>query len=278
MFSFLDMVNHYLGYFNINVKLKGRIYTILGAFGDLYLFYISFRFLKNSYLKQGSLILAVAIILLYFTLCNFFYYFTTKQPWFDISPKLAKWLHIQEHPQETQVNSRMGSTVVPETRRSNIAANGLFDDSHLLPAKIEVTASEQQNINRLAAQMEQEGLFTTDYDGMSDRKIYELLKVNDGKPIYAIGKDVLMPYFEMRKQGLSMIVYCGMNQSEIYPVGEIKRVGLQSVRSLDLSEVKLYLASVTLVGGPYKQIGRSGVIEAPQEYTVRASVAYKKRS
>ncbi|WP_369406531.1 DUF6681 family protein [Lentilactobacillus kisonensis] len=41
------MVNHYLGYFNINVKLKSRIYTILGAFGDLYLFYISLRFLKK---------------------------------------------------------------------------------------------------------------------------------------------------------------------------------------------------------------------------------------
>lgn len=223
------MVNHYLGYFNINVKLKSRIYTILGAFGDLYLFYISLRFLKNSYLKQGSLILLVAIVLLYFTICNFFYYFTKHQPWFDISPKLAKWLHIQEHPQETQVNSRMGSTVVPEARPNNIAANGLFDDSHLLPAKLEVTTSEQQNIDRLAAQMQREGLFRSDYDGMDDRKIYELLKVNDGKPIFAIGKDVLMPYFEMRRQGLSLVVYCGMNQAEVFPVGEIKRVGRLTV-------------------------------------------------
>ncbi|GHP14544.1 hypothetical protein YK48G_19690 [Lentilactobacillus fungorum] len=276
MFSFLDMINHYLGYFNINVKLKSRIYTILGALGVLYLIYISFRFLKNGYLKQGSLILAVAIILLYFTVCNFFYYFTKHQPWFDISPKLAKWLHIQEHTQETQVNSKMGSTVIQEPR-NNIAANGLFDDQHLLPAKIEVTASEQQNINRLAAQMEHEGLFRSDYDGLDDRKLYELLKVNDGNPIYAIGKGMTLPYFEMRQQGLSLIVYCGMNQAEVFPVGEIKRVGLQSVRSLDLSELKLYLASVTLVGGAYKQVGRASVIEEQQPYTVRAMVAYKRK-
>ena len=27
MFSFLDMLNHSLGYFNINTKLKNKIYT-----------------------------------------------------------------------------------------------------------------------------------------------------------------------------------------------------------------------------------------------------------
>lgn len=273
MFSFLDMVNHYLGYFNINVTLKSRIYTVLGFFGDIYLFYISFRFLQNQMFTKGIPILLVAIILLYFTVCNFFYYFTKKQPWFDISPKLAKVLHIQEHPRETQVESKMGTTVISEDR--NVPANGLFDDQHLLPAKIEVSPIQQANINRLVAQMERQQLFQADYNGMNDRKIFELLKVNS-KPVYAIGKGVLMPYFEMQKRGSSLVVYCGLNQSEIYPVGEIRRVGLQSVGSLDLTHVKLYLASVTLVGGPYKQIGRAGVIEAPQDYTLRAMVAYKK--
>ncbi len=273
MLSFLDMVNHYLGYFNINVTLKSRIYTVLGFFGDIYLFYVSFRFLHNQMFTKGILLLLVAIILMYFTVCNFFYYFTKKQPWFDISPKLAKTLHIQEHSQETQVDSKMGTTVIPETR--NVPTNGLFDDQHLLPAKIEVSPTQQANVDRLVAQMEQQQLFHADYNGMSDRKIFELLKVN-GKPVYAIGKGVLLPYFEMKRQGASLVVYCGLNQAETYPVGEIRRVGLQSVSSLDLTHVKLYLASVTLVGGPYKQIGRAGVIEDPQDYKLRAMVAYKK--
>lgn len=273
MFSFLDMVNHYLGYFNINVTLKSRIYTVLGFFGDIYLFYIGFRFLQNSMLTKGLLILLVAIILMYFTVCNFFYYFTKRQPWFDISPKLAKWLHIQEHPQETQVQSKMGTTVISEER--NVPANGLFDNQHLCPLRFKSGQPSSVIFDRLVAQMEQQQLFRTDYDGMSDRKIYELLKVN-GKPIYAIGKGVLMPYFEMRQQGPALVVYCGLNQAETYPVGEIRRVGLQSVESLDLRSLKLYLASVTLVGGPFKQIGRAGVIETPQAYTLRAMVAYKK--
>lgn len=275
MFSFLDMINHYLGYFNIGVTVKSRIYTVLGALGDMYLFYISLRFLKNGIYKQGILILAVAIILLYFTICNIFYYFTKRQPWFDISPQLAKWLHLGHHPQETQVNSKMGTTVIPEGRQTNIPANGVFDNSHVLPAKVSTTEAEQSNVDRLVALMKQAQLFRADYNGMGDRKIYELLKV-DGKPVYAIGKGVMLPYFDMRKQGNALIIYGGLNQAEIYPIGEIKRVGLQAVRSIDLSDLKLYLASVTIVGGPYKEIGRAGVIEHPQEYKLRASVAYKK--
>ena len=56
MFSFLDMINHYLGYFNINVTVKSRIYTVLGFLGNMYLFYISFRFLQNGYYDRGALI------------------------------------------------------------------------------------------------------------------------------------------------------------------------------------------------------------------------------
>lgn len=277
MFSFLDMINHYLGYFNINVTVKSRIYTVLGFLGNMYLFYISFRFLQNGYYDRGALILLVSIVLFYFLVCNFFYYFTKKQPWFDISPKLARALHLQPHEKEIQANSKMGNTTIqePQNRRGN-AANGIFDDAHVLPAKLAVSPIQQDNLNRLVAQMQQRQLFTADYDGMNDRKIYELLKINGGKPLYAIGKGVMMPYFEMRKEGGSLVVYCGLNQADVYPVGVIKRVGLQSIRSVDLSDLKLYLASVELFGGPYKEIGRSSVLEHQQDYTLRAAVAYKR--
>lgn len=277
MFSFLDMINHYLGYFNINVAVKSRIYTVLGFLGNIYLFYISFRFLQNKFYSKGFLLLAVSIILLYFLICNFFYYFTKKQPWFDISPKLARMLHLQPHEKEIQANSKMGNTVIQEPyNRQDNAANGIFDEQHVLPAKIDVSPSEQRNLNRLVAQMQQQQLFRADYNGMDDRKLYELLKINGGKPIYAIGKGVMMPYFEMRHQNNALIVYAGLNQAEIYPVGSIKRVGLQSIRSIDLSDLKLYLASAELFGGPYKEIGRVGVLEHTQNYTLRVSVAYKK--
>jgi hypothetical protein len=41
MLSILDMINHGLGYFNLNVKLKNRIYTAIGFVGQWYLIYVA---------------------------------------------------------------------------------------------------------------------------------------------------------------------------------------------------------------------------------------------
>lgn len=95
MLSFLDMINHYLGYINVSVKLKNRIYTVLGALGNLYLFYIGFRYLQNGHPFWGLLILAIAVVMLYFVYLNTMYYFTKKKAPFDISPKIEKWLHMK---------------------------------------------------------------------------------------------------------------------------------------------------------------------------------------
>ncbi len=51
--SFLDMINHWLGYFNINAKLKNRIYIIIAFLGDLYLIYVTTRLLINHAWVRG---------------------------------------------------------------------------------------------------------------------------------------------------------------------------------------------------------------------------------
>ncbi len=274
MFSFLDMVNHYLGYFNISVTLKSRIYTILGALGDAYLFYISYRFLSNGYIPRGFMFLLVAIVLLYFEICNFFYYFTNHQPKFDLTPKLAKALHIANKPKEPQINSQMtGSNVVT----NNIPANGMFDDRHVIPAKVECTPDQQQNINQIVTILKSKNLLREDYGGHSDRQLAEVIKATDGKPVFAIGKGVLLPYFDMKRTGDRYVVYAGLNQAEQFPVGEVKRIGLQSIKSIDKENIKFFLASVTLVGGPYKKYGRSTLMEHQKDYEIAIKVAYQKQ-
>lgn len=57
MLSLLDMLNHYLGYFNMNVKLKNRVYTIIGALGVLYLGYLAIRFIRLGAWTRGLLFL-----------------------------------------------------------------------------------------------------------------------------------------------------------------------------------------------------------------------------
>lgn len=269
MFSFLDIVNHYLGYFNINTTVKSRIYTLLGLLGDGYLFYVAIRFFQNGYFSRGALFLIVAVGLLYFAIGNLFYYFTKRQFKFDISPWLSRKLHIAPKPQPEVAEMQ-------RVRAVNMPANGLFDEQHVLPAKLTVSDTDKRNLNTLVTQLMQMGLLKPDYEGRSDRKITEMLRHNGGKPVYAIGLGVMLPYFEMHHEGGQYVIYGGINQAEVVRLGSVHQVGLQSISAADQLAVDFYLASVTVVGGPFKLKGRSEIIEHPAEYDVAVRVAYKK--
>lgn len=265
MLSFLDMVNHYLGYINVNAKIKNRIYVIIGALGDLYLFYIGFRYLQNGHPFWGLLILLVALILLYFVYLNTVYYFTEKKAPFDISPKIEKWLHIK--PKEAE------ETIQPMRGGRNIPANGYFDEKKILPGKLTATASDAQNVQNLATRLQQNQLLQLDYSGLGDREIMEQTR-KTGKPVYASGPAVLIPYFEMQTEGHQLVVYAGINQAEKQRVGVVSTVGLQDVADVR-DQFELYLANATLVGGPFKVLGRTSLIEQPNEFQVAVQLAYK---
>lgn len=265
MLSFLDMVNHYLGYINVNAKIKNRVYVILGALGDLYLFYIAIRYLQNGHPFWGLLILLVALLLLYFVYLNGMYYFTEKKAPFDISPKIEKWLHIK--PKEEETTGRQ------TIHGRNIPANGYFDEKKILPGKLASTPSDVQNIQNLATQLQQARLLKLDYSGLGDREIMEQT-TKTGKPVYASGPGTLIPYFEMQPEGNQLVVYAGINQADKQRVGTVSTVGLQSVADVR-DQFELYLANATLVGGPFKVLGRTSMIEQANDFEVAVQLAYK---
>lgn len=266
MLSFLDMVNHYLGYINVNVKIKNRIYVILGFLGDIYLFYIALRYLKNGHPFWGLLILAVALLLLYFVYLNVVYYFTDKKAPFDISPKIEKLLHIK--PKEAEEE---GKQMVRGGR--NIPANGYFDEKKILPGKLKSNDGELATIQNLATRLQQHQLLDLDYSGLGDREIMAQTQQN-GKPVYATGPGVLIPYFEMKQEGGQLAVYAGINQAEAQRVGAVSTVGLQPVADVR-DQFELYLANATLVGGPFKVLGRNSLIEQANDFEVAVQLAYK---
>ncbi|GAW98855.1 DUF6681 family protein [Secundilactobacillus mixtipabuli] len=279
MFSFLDMINHYLGYVNLNVKLKNRIYTILGVIGVVYLLYVSVRWIQNGYAMRGSLILLVAIILAYFSVMNIFYYFTDKQAPLDISPKIEKMLgktlggtdpmtENRQQMREQRGNGLLNGTTIP--------ANGYFDSKKILPGKVTVSPEQSANIAQLANQLQQMRLMTPDYGGLGSREIAQQLNQNK-KPVYAIGLGVNIPYFELKQDGQQMIVYAGMNQAQKAPMGRITTVGLQPIEDV-YDKVKLYLANVILVGGPYMEMGRNEPIEKQAPYMIRVQLAYEREN
>lgn len=92
MFSILDMINHALGYVNVNVKIKNQIYIGIGIAGNLYLGYVAIRLMQNGAWLRGILYMLVFLALIYFITLNVIYYFTNKTAKYDLSPKIEKLL------------------------------------------------------------------------------------------------------------------------------------------------------------------------------------------
>lgn len=270
MFSFLDIINHYLGYVTIETNTKSRIYVILGVLGDLYLLYVAYRFAANGFIIRGILVFLVVLILAYFLYLNIMYYFTKKKAKFDVTPVINKVLHIQPKSEEKPISGE-------QRRYRNIPANGLFDERKTMPSKLESTLSERHNIHELAETMINKKVANYDYNGLGERALLSEIKTSPKHRVYAMGDGALIPYFDLREENGKYEVYAGMNQVNCEPVGHIVQAGFEDIQNLDKNKVKLYLAEAFLVGGKYETAGRAGLIDGADDYAVQIKIAYRKK-
>ncbi|WP_137597061.1 DUF6681 family protein [Paucilactobacillus kaifaensis] len=265
MLSFLDMINHSLGYFNVNSKLKNQIYTAVGFVGDWYLFYVAIRFFINHAWLRGFLFMLAFIALMYAVAMNVIYYFTDKTTKLDPSPKIEKLLGGRRVGEE----NRKVQPVSP-----NIPANGLFENDQVLPATVAVNEHEQANLNRVVKQLIEHNLLIADYNQMSEKEIINYNR-KEKRSVPALRPDQTVPYFELVPTGSRLEVYIGMNQMERLAVGHLTSVGLTEVVTAR-KNYKLFLANVFITDGPEKIAGRSQTtIVKEHEYGLNVKVAYK---
>lgn len=276
MFSFLDMINSSLSYFNIEAKLKNRIYVIIASLGDIYLIYVTVRLLMNHVWLRGLLYFLAVVGLTYFIYLNFVYYFLNKTSRADlISPKVAKI---------TGQKFDNGQNKKPLDAQQQLASelakrsNGLFIDNETIPAAVAIDAREQRNLHEVVDRLLMEGVLVNDYDGLSDREIVKQFEAT-GKPVTALNSESVPPYFELVHDEIRhrLEIYIGINQMERRPVGHITKIGLVDVHTAH-DKYQLYLASVLISGGPHKIAGRSGsTILTDADYELKVQVAYKQR-
>ncbi|ANK61344.1 DUF6681 family protein [Loigolactobacillus backii] len=276
MLSLLDMLNHYLGFFNMNVKLKNRVYTILGILGDIYIGYLAFHFLRLQVWGRGLLFMLLFFVLAYFLTLNVIYYFTTKTAKFDISPKIEKMLGGKAASASDDPMLGSGKANATAGRTRVMPAAGLFNQDKLLPAKVTVDELTQQNINEMVTNLVASGYLSLNYGGLSDEAIYRHAHANP-EPFYAIGEATPLPFYEMRQEGDHLYVYAGKNAIDSLNVGEISSIGLMQVQDAQ-NQYQLVLANAYLTGGPYKVAGRSGVMAGNNPYSVAVQVAYRDKN
>ncbi|WP_137625129.1 DUF6681 family protein [Lactiplantibacillus pingfangensis] len=270
MFSILDMINHALGYVNVNLKIKNQIYIAIGIAGNLYLGYVAIQLMRNGAWLRGLLYMLVFLVLIYFITLNVIYYFTEKKAKYDLSPKIEKLLGGK--PKEAlaaEKQARQGA------QQPYIPANGIFDGQELLPAAVKTSREEQRNVHQIVDQLQAANIVRLDYGGMSDQDIMQQVKAT-GDPVAAIGQGIQIPYSQLKLENHRMTVYAGINQIDQLPVGHITRVGLTDVHDAH-EDYKLYLASTVITGGMEKIAGRSATIEQPGDYQITAQVAFEDR-
>ncbi|MFC6181151.1 DUF6681 family protein [Lactiplantibacillus daowaiensis] len=271
MFSILDMINHALGYVNVNVKIKNQIYTLLGAAGNCYLGYVAVRLMQNGSWLRGIIYMLVFLVVIYFLMLNIFYYFTEKKPPFDLSPKIEKLLGGK--PKEAVAAEKQAA--MGNQNQPYIPANGIFDGQELLPAAVKTSRAEEENVHQIVDQLQAANIVRLDYGGMSDAAIMKQVRAT-GEPVSAIGQGIQIPFSQLKLENHKLVIYAGINQIDQLPVGHITRVGLTDVHDAH-EDYKLYLASTLITGGMEKIAGRTSTIEQPGEYQVTAQVAFEDR-
>ncbi|GAB6093339.1 DUF6681 family protein [Furfurilactobacillus curtus] len=269
MLSLLDMANHFLGYFNVNTKLKGRIYTILGFLGDWYLLYIGVRFIQNGGHIRGALLILVFLFLMYCTAVNFFFYFLKRRFPLDPSERIAKVLGDERlKQQEDKLTQR-------DQLDRFAPATGLYDNKQVIPAKVTVNGAQHKNLATIAAQFNDANLLPQDYEGQSDQEVLTAATARN-QPVFAIGEGVPLPFAILKSEAGHLLVYAGLNQMTALPVGRITRVGLSDINQAQ-QRFDLFIASAVLQGGLAKTAGRSGTIERQLPYTIKVEVAFSEK-
>lgn len=268
MFSFLDLINHSLGYFNINTRLKNRIYTIVALLGDGYLIYVTARLLANHVWLRGFLYCLAVIFVTYFVYLNFVYFFLGHTSKFDfLSPYIRPLVAEEEEKRQERPRQQV-----------NTASNGIYHNSETIPAEFEADSLEQRNLNKMVQRLLDAGLISANFNGMTGKEIVNRYQ-ETGRPVDAIDDNQVPPYFELihNRRNHRMEIAIGVNQMERMAVGHITKVGLTDIKTAH-DKYRLYLANVTIVGGPHKIPGRHGsTIMMDGDYRLVPQVAYRHR-
>ena len=257
----------------MNVKIKNRVYTVVGGIGNFYLLYVAWHFFANGFIGRGLLFILAFLVLLYFTYLNAIYWFTEKKAKWDISPKIENALGIKPKDPEEEARKKVARMRQAEF----VQTNGIFDENQdFLPAEITTSEAELANIQIVADSLKKINYLHLDYDGKSKNTIFKEIK-SDGKVRYALGETPqALPYFELKNVEGKLVIYGGINQIESYQLGTVKTIGLMPA-SEAAKKYHIYLATVVLTGGPFMIAGRSTAMEDNEPFRIDAKIAYTSR-
>lgn len=277
MFSLFDAINHYLGFFNFNLKLKNQIYTIMGFIGNWYLLHLAIQLFKNQLYLRGFLFALIFLVLLYFSILNLVYYFTSKTVKGDISPHIEKIFGGK--PKDADISAPISPNPFHTQPGTPVMYDpvGIYDQNNLISATLTSTDAQREVLKHIADHFLETHHIQENYQGLNDQQVTDFLKKSNLIAFDAIGTHALIPSYKIVTEENQLHVYAGLNILDQQLIGSIETVGTFDIHDLQ-ENYQLLTVSCILHGGKCKTIGRSGLIESIEPYFVEMKIAYQRKT
>lgn len=274
MLAILGTINTIIGYINMNVKIKNRVYTLVAFFGNFYMLYVAYRFFANGYPGRGVLYLLAFIMLAYWLYLNILYWYTKeKTSRWDISPKIERMFGIKPKDPEEEARKKVLRAGLAARQPGYVQTNGIFTDNNLLEAKLSQSSAQAAAVQAVVHELVANQVVALDFGNVSDE---EIIRHGNERQFPALVAPIALPYFELINRNGRYLVVGGVNQFERKELGEITSVGLLPI-SAAANKYRLALATVVVVGGPYKYAQANQAKLENKPFSLKIQMAYQQR-
>ena len=270
MFTLLDGLNRFLGYFNLKIKVKNRLYIVLGCITTGYIGYLTWNFFKYQAYARGITYLLIFFALLYFLILNIVYYFFDKNVKWDITPLFEKVAQVDTPSEPIKSNHHKKSglyadkMVIYDENQQNLNDYQAFDTT------VTYTEDSQKELNQLVNFMLDNHLAERNTKKM--KKLEKKVVKKKNEKVYEVGKGVSIPSFSIDLVQDDLFLSIGLNATERKRVAQLEKIGELSATKMK-ETYNITAKAVTIVGGNYEELQNGILKKGSDRYEIQLQVA-----
>lgn len=268
MFTLLDGLNRFLSYFNLKIKVKNRLYIVLGTITTAYIGYLTWNFFQYNAYGRGVIYLLIFLVLFYFLVLNVLYYFFDKNVKWDITPLFEKFAQtdIEEQSKTTPKNKGgmyANKMVIYDETKQNLDEYQAFDTT------LDYLEKSQETLEQFAEFMVANHLAEKN---SKKAKKPVVKKKNVTEKVYELDEGIEVPSFAIEADQEELLLAIGLNATERAPIARIKEIGGASASKMK-ETYDIVGKSAVIVGGKYTKYQNGTIHSGKDPYTIQLQVA-----
>lgn len=267
MFTLLDGLNRFLSYFNLKIKVKNRLYIILGCISTGYIGYLTWNFFEYKAYGRGIMYLLIFLVLLYFLILNTFYYFFDKNVKWDITPFFEKFAQADSISEPVKDENKKKSGMYAEKMVIYDEMQQSLEDYQTFDTTLVYLETSQNELKQMIEFMFKNHLAEKNKK-MSPKKINR--KKND-KKVYELGEGVLIPSFSIENDQENVYLSIGLNATERVRIAQVQKIGELSASKMK-ETYNIVAKTAKIIGGNYEELKNGEIKKGNERYQIQLKV------